>query len=84
MQAASESNFILRYRGAGAAPAADRAVVRSCLTVLHASPGMMLVRGSERQVRSVAGQLGRWSVTAESSVELPDARPRLARPARSK
>jgi hypothetical protein len=74
--------FILHYTGKGAAPAADLTAIRgqTGVRVLDTSDRMVLVEAAEDAVRALAGELG-WEVVPRRTYPVPDARPRLRRPA---
>ena len=75
------SQFILRYCGEGAAPAADVRRVRAMrgVRVLDETPRMMLVEAADDALREFAEGNPDWLVTAERTVAPPDPHPRPRR-----
>ncbi|MBN1834961.1 MAG: hypothetical protein JW820_03865 [Spirochaetales bacterium] len=73
--------YVLRFTGAGPGPSADRERVRRNprLTVLDDSVRMLLVEGSEEQVKKVVGSMPGWSWSPERTLRLPDRRPKPRR-----
>ncbi|MCC6610034.1 MAG: hypothetical protein IT515_10235 [Burkholderiales bacterium] len=74
------AKFILRFRGAGAKPAADVTRVKACagVTVLDDSmPRMLLVEGAKSKVAHLAGSLEGWVISEERALQLPSPRPKV-------
>jgi hypothetical protein len=76
--------FVLRYRGSGKKEAADlgaRLRADAAVTVVDEGPGMLLVEAPEPVVERLVHDRPGWTMSRETTVELPRARPRVRRPA---
>jgi hypothetical protein len=65
----ARSRYILRFRGAADPPANDeqRVRAREGITVLEAhSPRLLLVEGSEDDLRNIAADLSGWTLEPEA------------------
>jgi hypothetical protein len=73
------TRYILRFRGAGAKPAADVERVRALphATVLDDTRRMLLVEAPAEELEGVLKDLPDWSVSEEQVVTLPDPRPHV-------
>jgi hypothetical protein len=71
--------FILRFKGPGAAPAADLERIRSApgVKVVDSSPRMVLVEAPTETVRQLAEALPGWTSAPERTIPLPDPRPKV-------
>jgi hypothetical protein len=71
--------FVLTYKGKGPAPSVLGELQRvPGLNVLDASLGrMVLVEGPEEKIRPLIESMPDWSVTPETTVPLPDPRPKI-------
>jgi hypothetical protein len=75
--------FILRYRGEGDIPSAERKRIESssAVKVIDKSSGrMMLVEGAEDALKSLIGSAGNWVMAQEQTIHLPRPHPNLAEP----
>lgn len=71
--------YVLRYRGAGAKPAADVETTRRLagVTVVDESaPKMLLVECDEGMAAGLADTLPDWVVAPEQTFDVPDTRKR--------
>lgn len=80
----AKDRFILRFRGSGAQSIAqaDIARVRALrhATVLDdSSPRMLLVEGSETELKNLLATMPGWIMTREQMIPLPDPRPKVRR-----
>ena len=71
--------FILRYRGKRAKPSEDVEQIRALpdTTVLDDSSRMLLVEGSEANLKAAVSTMTDWVMSEERMIPLPDARPKL-------
>jgi hypothetical protein len=78
-----KERFILRYRGSGTPGPELGARLRRhpAVTVLDESPRMLLVEAPALVVDELAPEHPGWTVSRETTVPVPRARPRLRRPA---
>ena len=75
----SKNRFILRFRNTGAQSANDIERVRALrhATVLDdSSPRMLLVEGSETELKNLLVTMPGWIMAREQMVPLPDPRPK--------
>lgn len=68
--------FVVRFRGQGAAPKGDLAVVRAApqTRIIDEGARMLLVEAPSIRALSEVEQLPDWVVVPETSVPLPDTR----------
>jgi hypothetical protein len=73
--------FVVRFRGQGATPKDDVAIVRAApgARVLDEGARMLLVEAPSRSALSEIEQLPNWIVVPETSVPLPNTRASLRR-----
>ena len=79
------ARFVLRYRGRGPRPDADveRIAAVVGVEVLDDTPRALLVDGPAEALRTTLAELGRWAMSPERPVPLPDLRRRPRSRARS-
>ena len=75
----TRSRYILRYTGAGSAPAAH--VVRLSnvpgTRVLDHSDRMLLVEGDQEQLEAATRDLDGWVLTPDKTISIPDPRKKI-------
>lgn len=73
------SQYVLRYRGAGAAPADDVAYLRKLpgVAILDQSSRMLLVEAPDSVLTGIMPRLSNWIYTPERTIQLVDPRPLL-------
>ncbi|MBU6276170.1 MAG: hypothetical protein KGQ61_06010 [Planctomycetes bacterium] len=78
--------FVLRFTGQGAPPAADleRISAASGVSVIDATPRMVLVEASGAAGGRLADALAGWICVPEHGVSLPEPRPRPVKSPESK
>jgi hypothetical protein len=78
----ARDRFVLRYRGEGAAPDADVALVRDLAgtVVVHSSDRMLLVESDGRPLAELVDGLADWVMAPEQSYAVPDTRKRIEGP----
>jgi hypothetical protein len=75
--------FVLRNRsGASSDALRRRAQAAPDITVVEATPRMVLVDGREAAVRKLVADDDQWLMVREEGVPLPDARKKVRRPPR--
>ncbi|GEM_PF-1595090 len=78
----AKNRFILRFRGTGApsAKAIERVrALRHAAVLDDSSPRMLLVEGSETELKNLLATMPGWIMTPERMIPLPDPRPRPRR-----
>ena len=75
--------FILRFKGNGEKPIEDVERIRSLpnLRVVDDSAHMLLVEAPGESVTKLVQALPEWILSKERFIPVPDARPKLKRPA---
>ncbi len=76
-----DRRYILRFRGRGQAPSADVERIERAVRVVDRSPRMLLVEATAPRVARLVESLPRWVAAEDQLVPVPDARPRVRRPA---
>ena len=73
------THYVLRYTGRGEIPAADRKLIdaKAGVTVLDASPRMLLIQAPKPTAARLARRLPAWVLSPERIVPIPDARPKI-------
>ncbi|HSK71959.1 MAG TPA: hypothetical protein VK892_09715 [Pyrinomonadaceae bacterium] len=72
----STERLILRYRGAGVAPAQDLEKIRNLseIEIIDSSPRMLLVEGDLTKLHELLEQMPEWHLYPEKTIERPDPR----------
>jgi hypothetical protein len=75
----TRGRFILRYTGAGSAPAAHVARLSNVpgTEVLDHSDRMLLVEGVQDELEAAARALDGWVLTPEKIISIPDPRKKI-------
>ena len=77
------ARFVLRSRGGATSDELARRVRTAAgVTLVEATPRMLLVDGSEAAVRALIAGDDQWLVVPEHEVPLPDTRKKVRRPPR--